>query len=144
MPAVVDDARAFLGRTLTDVQRTLGPDAEPIPGDEYGRMEDVTSIRDAAVFPGTLFLLDGEVELVYVDGEALPEVTPADLTAQLGDGAVALRSRAGKRANLWVHAEQGVAFSAQDDTLDFLEVFRPRSQAAYEAEIYREPHAFIR
>lgn len=144
MTSLIADARAFLGRNLEEVQRALGPDAEPVPGDEYGRMEDVTSIRDLQVFPGTIYLKDDEVELVRVGSRDLASSTRADLDALLGDDAVRLRSRAGKRANLWVHASQGVAYSAQGEELHFLEVFRPRTQQQYEDEIYREPPAFIR
>ena len=143
MPAVLDDARAYLGRSLEEVQRALGPHAEPIPGDEYGKLGEVTSIEYEVVFPGTLFLRDDRVELVYLGEDAVAGLSAADLAADLGDAA-RLRSRAGKHATLFVHAEQGVAYSAQGDRLDFLEVFQPRTQAAYEAEIYREPHAFIR
>lgn len=144
MSSVLADARAYLGRTLEEVQRALGPHAEPIPGDEYGAMGEVTSIEYDVVFPGTLFLRDDTVELIYLGEDAVAGLSRADLAAELGGEAVRLRSRAGKQAGLFVHAEQGVAYSAQGDSLDFVEVFRPRSQSAYETEIYREPHAFIR
>ena len=144
MTELVSEARAFLGRSLEEVQARLGPGARPVQGDEYGRMADVTSLADPAVFPGTLYVEGGRVELVRLDGRALEKVSRYDLDAQFGDGAVRLRSCAGKLANLWVHAGQGVAYSAQGQSLDFLEVFRPRTQAAYEAEIYREPSPFIR
>ena len=138
------DARAFLGRSLEEVQALLGPGAESVHGDEYGPMTDVTSIANPAVFPGTLYLAGGRVELVRLDGGVLEAVSRYELDAQFGGDAVRLRSRAGKLANLCVHAEQGVAYSAQGQSLDFLEVFRPRTQQAYEEEIYREPLAFIR
>ncbi|MBS3940884.1 MAG: hypothetical protein KG028_07980 [Actinobacteria bacterium] len=144
MPSVVADARVYLGRSLDEVLDVLGPDAEPIPGDEYGRLDDVTSIEYTPVYPGTLYLQDGVVDLVYLGRGALADVTRSQITAEVGDDGVRLRSRAGKQANLVVHAEQGVAYSAEGDTLHFLEVFRPRSQAAYEAEIYADPGAFIR
>lgn len=141
---VIDDARAYLGRSLEDVLQALGPDAEPVEGDEYGQLERLTLVHDATVFPGVLYLLNGEVELVYLGRNALTGLSPSGLTAQLGDDAIRLRSRAGKTASHWVHAEQGIAYSEQGDTLQFVEVFRPRTQQAYEAEIYREPPAFIR
>src|SRR6056297_2647142 len=144
MTSLIDDAQTYLGHDLDEVQRLLGPRAEAVPGDEYGQLDDVTSIEDPAVFPGTVYLVDGVSELVRIGPDDLTGVTRAELDARFGDGAVRLRSRAGKRANLWVHAQQGVAYSAQDDTLDYLEVFRPRSQQRYEAEFYREPPAFRR
>jgi hypothetical protein len=45
---------------------------------------------------------------------------------------------------MFVYASEGVAFSAAGRSLNFVEVFRPRSQKEYEAEIYREPKPFIR
>lgn len=144
MPAVVDDARALLGRSFEELRSHLGSDIEAVPGDEYARLQDVTSVAGGPGFPGTLYLLDGVVELIYVDGEAMTDLRAGDLAAELGDDGAALRSRAGKQATLWVHAEQGVAFSAQGDDIDFLEVFRPRTQAAYESEIYFDRGAFIR
>lgn len=144
MTSLVDDARAYLGHDLDEVQRLLGPDAEVVPGDEYGQLQDVTSVEDPAVFAGTIYLVDDVAELVRIGPDDLTGVRRSDLDARFGDGAVRLPSRAGKRANLWVHAEQGVAYSAQDDTLDYLEVFRPRSQQRYEAGFYRRPPAFRR
>lgn len=144
MGSLVEDARAYLGLTLEEVLGVLGPEARAFPGDEYGAMHDVTSVNAEPTFPGKLYLDDGRVELVRVSRRPLADLSRADLDAQFGADAIRLRSRSGKKANLWVHAEQGVAYSAQGDTLDFLEVFGPRSQAAYEAEIYADPGAFIR
>jgi hypothetical protein len=144
MTSLIADARAFLGCSLAEVQDKLGPAAEPIPGDEYGQMEVVTSIEDPDAFPGTIYLQDDVVELVRIGRRNLTSLTRTDLDGEFGGNAVRLRSRSGKRANLWVHAEQGVAYSAQDDALDFLEVFRPRPQQRYEDEIYRDPGPFIR
>lgn len=144
MTALLTDARALLGRSLDEVRQVLGADAEAIPGDEYGRLEEVTSIENDEVLPATVYLRDDRVELLYISGDALGDLRPADLAAQVGGEPIALRSRAGKQATLWVHAAEGVAYSEQGGSIDFLEVFLPRSQAAYEAEIYREPAAFIR
>ena len=92
MVSLIHDARAFLGLSIEEVQRILGPAAKPEPG----------------------------------------------------DNAVRLRSRAGKRANLLVFAEQGIACSSLNEGLDFLEVFPPRTQREYEARIYLDPGPFIR
>ncbi|MEX2443051.1 MAG: hypothetical protein WD492_05575 [Alkalispirochaeta sp.] len=43
-----------------------------------------------------------------------------------------------------VQLEQGIAFSAQGETLQHIEVFRPCSQREYETQIYKKPHDFIR
>lgn len=145
MPSVLDDARAYLGRSLDDILQELGPDVDPAEGDDYGQLQDLTSVDGAGVLPGLLFFLDGQVELIYLEGDVLADLSPSDLAAQLGDDPAWLDSRAGKKANLMVYAEQGVAYSEQNGTtLHYVEVFRPRSQEAYEAEIYRQPGPFIR
>ncbi|MFP4148775.1 MAG: hypothetical protein ACLFUG_04215 [Nitriliruptoraceae bacterium] len=144
MTDLIARARTFLGRGLEEVQALLGPGAEPIPGDEYGRLTDLTSIEDPTVFPGTLYLADGVVDLVRVGPDDLVSVSRSDLESQLGGDAVGLASRAGKRATLWVHAPEGVAYSEEDGVLHYLEVFRPRPQERYEAELYREPGPFLR
>lgn len=140
MPSALEEARALLGRSLDDVQRAVGG-AVPVPDDAYGAMEDVISIAGQQ---GLVYLKDGHAELVYLDGDALSDVSPSSLAVEFGDPAVRLRSRAGKRANLWVDAPHGIAYSEQGGALDFVEVFRPRSQAEYETEIYLDPGPFIR
>lgn len=137
-------ARELLGLGLEEARAALGADARPVPGDEYGRMEHVTSIEDQRVFPGTVYIKDDTVELVRVSREGLSECTTVDLRDQFGVDAVPLRSRAGKRATMWVHAEEGIAYSAQGSSIDFLEVFRPCTQREYETRIYRKPDRFIR
>ena len=137
-------ARAFLGLGLAEVQRVLGDGARPVPGDEYGRMENVTSIENPQVFPGTLYLGNETVELVRVGRAGLAEITEPMLRAHCGPDPVCLRSRAGKTANMWVYAPQGVAYSSQGETVHFLEVFHPCSHGEYEARIYREPPDFVR
>jgi len=144
MTSLIATARTFLGLSLEEAKRVLDNAAQPVPGDEYGRMRNVTSIENPAVFPGTLYLENETVQLVRVGCEVLADITSTDLREHFGDDAVRLRSRAGKRAHLWVYAEQGVACSAEGETVHFLEVFPPCSQGEYEARIYREPHDFIR
>jgi hypothetical protein len=144
MITLLSTARSYLGLTLEGAQEALGQGARPVPGDEYGRMQNVISIENREIFPGTLYLENGTVQLVRVGVDDLAGFTATALRRHCGDGAVRLRSRAGKHANLWVYAKQGIAFSTQGETIHFLEVFLPYPQREYEARIYKEHSPFIR
>ena len=79
----------------------------------------------------------------------ISEPTPASLPrtaleAEGGGEHATLRSRAGKTAALEVWPEAGMAYSADGDTVHFVELFPPRSLAAYEQEIYQDPGPFVR
>lgn len=143
MSSVINDAKAFLGQSLDEVIEALGPDVDPVPGDTYGQLDDLTFVHAPRTFPGVLYVRNDIVELVYVGKKALADVSPSRLANELGEDGVRLRSRAGQAAGLWVHAQHGIAYSAQGETLDFVEVFQPRTTEDYEAQIYREPGPFI-
>lgn len=142
--SLLSDARSFVGLSLEELRRIIGEGAEAVSGDEYGKMEDLTSIEGQPAFPGTIYLENGTVALVRIGREALREYRTEELQAQHGTNMLRLRSRAGKLANLWVSAEQGIAYSAQGETIHFIEVFRPRTQQEYQAQIYWDPGPFIR
>jgi hypothetical protein len=141
---MITNARSYLELSLDGVQRVLATTARPVPGDEYGQMTDLTSMEVSEPFPGTLYLKDGVVALVRVNGAGLTETSPAELTGLYGESTARLRSRAGKTANLWVWPDEGIACSVQGETIHFLEVYPPCSRDDYEARIYREPPRFIR
>ena len=142
--SLVSDARSFLGLSLKELRGILGEGAEAVSGDAYGKMEDLTSIEGQPAFAGTIYLENDTVVLVRLGQDALSEYKTEELQTQHGTKTLRLRSPAGKRANLWVSAEQGIAYSAQNETLHFIEVFRPRTQHEYQAQIYRQPGPFIR
>ncbi|MFW5782895.1 MAG: hypothetical protein ACOCVK_01755 [bacterium] len=142
--ALIETARSFLGMTLREARDLLGADAHIVPGDEYGRLRDVTSLESAAVFPGTLYVEADEVRLVRVNRNGLQGMTRADLCSQMEGDPIRLRSRAGKTAQLLVYASQGVAFSSEGADLHFLEAFSPCTQREYETQYYRAPGTFIR
>ncbi|MFP4210007.1 MAG: hypothetical protein ACLFR8_02095 [Alkalispirochaeta sp.] len=144
LSSMITTARSYLALSLDGVQRVLATTARPVPGDEYGQMTDLTSLEISEPFPGTLYLKDGVVALVRLNGGGLTEISPADLSGLYGESAARLRSRAGKTVDLWVRPEEGIACSVQGETIHFLEVFPPCSRDDYEARIYREPPRFIR
>lgn len=141
---LIDRARAFLNLSLDAVQQTLGDDAYTVSGDEYGNMSNLTSMESPQRFPGTVYVEDDSVVLVRVNRRGLADVSPEAFRTHLGDGAVRLRSCAGKTAHLLVYAERGIAYSAQGETVHFLEAFLPCIQREYERRIYRDPGIFIR
>lgn len=144
MPTFLSDARAFILLSTDEVRRRLGLAAVEENSVKYEQLKNLTSLKNATVFPGTVYLKNDRVELIYFTRNTLKDLKPADLERELHGEPILLRSRAGKVANLYVHAEAGVAYSAEDDEIHFIEVFRPRPQNAYEAEIYIDPGPFIR
>jgi len=128
-----------------EVRRRLAPGGEVRHDVSYEGLEHLTEIYNPSVFPGRVYVRDGAVQLVYIpSGAALENVSMDDLEAQLGGEGVPLRSRAGKVFGHYVHADKGVAYSANEEEVAFIEVFPPRSHDAYLADIYREPGPFIR
>lgn len=144
LSALVHDARAFLGLGIDEVKGLLGPAVQPVPGEEYQNLKDLTSLENQNVFPGIIYLKNGAVELIRVGRSELASFDRAALLDEFGDGAFRLRSRAGKRAHLLVFARQGIACSVSGEQLDYLEVFRPCTQQEYRAHIHLDPGPFIR
>lgn len=144
LTALIDEARGFLGLSIHEVQRVLGSAATPEPDDEYQGIQGLTSIEYLRVFPGTIYLQGGRVELVFLASSALAPYRESDVQALFGAAALRLRSRAGKQAHLLVYAEHGIACSVGQEELHFMEVFAPQTPRGYETRIYREPSPFIR
>lgn len=141
---VIDNGRSLLGLSRADALRALGDTAHEVSGDEYGKMKDVISLEASAVFPGTLYLKNDTVAFIRVGPDALTTITAGMLRTRFGLPAARLASRAGKQAQLWVYAADGLAFSVQGETVHFLELFTPCSQQEYEAQIYKHRGHFIR
>ncbi len=132
MATLIETAKAFLGRGEDDVRRALGKNISSSSDDEYESLDGLTSLENPAVFPGTLYLLDGAVELVYLGEDAVSGITPAKIEDEVKGRPARLRSRAGKKASTYVHADDGVAYSAEGDEVHYIEVFRPRTRKEYE------------
>lgn len=142
--ALIERARGFLGMTLQDARDLLGRDAQEVPGDEYGCLQDLTSLGSEDVFPGTLYVEVDEVRLVRINRSGLQGIARTALCSRMEGSPVQLRSPAGKLARLLVYAGQGIAFSCRGEDIHFLEAFSPCSQRQYETLYYRAPPAFIR
>lgn len=119
--------------------------AEVREGLRYEGMSGLTMYYNPERFAGRIYVREGKVAIVYVpSGEELRKTSPVELARQLHGKPADLRSRAGKEFTHHVYAEQGVAFSDDDEAIRFVEVFPPRSLDAYKREIYRDPGPFIR
>ena len=90
-------------------------------GEHYGGLDDLTALSNPAVQPGTLYFRNGQFALFYIEDldDDLATLTPASLRRYLGGEGEKLRSRAGKRCFQHVYAEQGIAFSACEDEVNF-------------------------
>ncbi len=128
----LDAAAAYLGVDVGDRYEITG----------YGKLQDVDVLESEEM--GIRFLLrDDDVVLVYVGAAALDDDVDAGVVAEsIGTAGDRLRSRQGKRAHLHVVAEQGIAWSELDGQIGWMELFPPRSLAAYVADIYQEPPRF--
>lgn len=109
----------------------------------YEGLSEVDALDDG---PGIRCLLRGEeVILVYVGRSGLPAGLDHDaLVAAAGSEGRSLRSRQGKRAELHVVADAGLAWSEVGGEVGFLELFPPTTFEHYRATIYQEPPPFKR
>lgn len=137
------EVRSLLSLTEDELRERLGPNVEEDPESDYEGLEDVLELTGGSV-PGSVYLRDGRVVLVYVPRRAVEGTDPADLESQLSTEPARLRSRAGKTANLWVRPGEGVAYSADSSKVHFVEVFPPSTLEEYREQIYVDHGPFIR
>ena len=142
--ALLDAWRMVLGLSLDQVRGVFEPD-DVIEGGKYQGLTGVTIVHAGDRCPGSLYLADDRVVLMYVgDLDRWPQITPDALFDSLGEPDERLRSRAGRGHSQYLFGAGGVAFSTADDEVDFVEVFAPTTVADYVAQIYAEPPPFIR
>lgn len=108
----------------------------------YEKLGPATRLHNPEVDPAAFYFVEQQLALIYLNGAALSGVTPIELGQRLGEAGSQLRSRAGKRATLSVYPEQGVAFSAQNERVDFIEIFQSMTLEQYKEQVYREPGRF--
>jgi hypothetical protein len=137
--------QALLGLSEDEVrQRFAGAGGEVDPDRRYEGLEHVTHYYNPAVLPAHIYVRDGRVQMVYVPSAGLAETTPSEIDAQVGGRGHRVRSRTGKTANQYVQAERGLAYSEDGGTVQFVEIFPPRSREAYLTDIYQDPGPFTR
>jgi len=123
------------------LQQKLGLAKETqAPDRSYSKLNPVMKWHDPQRHPAHFIFQDGKLVLIYVDEQsAMSKLNVETLRRDFGTPDAQLRSRAGKRPLLNVHAGQGVAFAADNERVYYVEVFHPMSLADYQARIYVEP-----
>lgn len=111
----------------------------------YIKLTNLTEMQNPARFPGTFYFQDGKFVMLYVGtGPELDQFDRKTLQEHFGGPGVKLPSRVSKRAVHHVYPEQGIAFSADPESVSILEIFPPTTLEAYKATIYHDPGLFIK
>lgn len=131
-----DDVQARFDFADLEIEKNVG----------YERLKNLTSVADKAGEIPTFFFQGKRQVLMYLTAEMLEarELKPEDFYRKFGKAHFALRSRAGKTHQQIVYPAQGIAFSTDGASLDFLEIFPPTTIAKYKREIYRTVPAFTK
>jgi hypothetical protein len=120
-----------IGRTDDDVE----------DGCAYQSLEGLSAVRRTER-PAVDIYLDGDrVVMIAVSS---PDITPAALRRLVAPGATELPSRQGKSAVITVDAKAGLAFSAEDDEVGFVEIFPSTTDDDYRSRVYWDPGAFTK
>lgn len=119
---------------------------QAIPERRYGQVAGLREFSHPDAHAGAVLFRGDKFMLFYIEdlADELALITPAFLQRYLGGAGVTLRSRAGKRCRQHVYAERGIAYSACDDAINFLEIFPPTTLEEYRNTLYQEPSKFTR
>lgn len=112
---------------------------------DYLGLEGLTELYNPDAHPAHFYFRDRRCVLLYLEDIA-PEVEALDpraLKAYLGEPAAVLSSRASKQEAQYVYPGKGVAFSAGNDHVSYLEVFPPITLEEYTARMHIAPPKFI-
>ncbi len=138
------DLEEIRGLTRAEAFERFGATEDDlVRGVSYNQLEGVDRL-DPQDFPGHLFFRGDELVMVYVPRRSLTGLAPGALEAELGRPDALLPSRAGADSSFHVYPERGIAFSANRDTVEMLEVFPPTTLDAYKTQIHYDPGEFIR
>lgn len=119
---------------------------QAIPNRQYGGLSGMCELRNPDAHAGAAFFQDDTFVLFYVEDldDGLAALKPESLQRRFGKADAALPSRAGKRSRQHVYADQGIAYSSDGDTVEFLEVFAPTTLEEYRERFYQAPRRFTR
>jgi hypothetical protein len=93
------------------------------------------------------FFLDGKLKIIYISNSPLSKEiwTEFNSTTKTKSPEKTVRSRSGKTSQQVIFAGQGITASlANDDDVDFIEIYPPCSLDDYLKNVYREVQPFIR
>lgn len=112
----------------------------------YQKLSGLTAAYNPDVLPVRFFLRNDAVVLIYSSDEKVVDTLDAgEIITHYGDGDKNyLRSRAGKRSNLMIYPEEGLAVAIEGKEVQFIEIFQPATLEQYKKEIYIEIGPFIR
>lgn len=139
--------KSYLSMNETEIRQRFPMEEAHIQRDGfYGNQKGLTVLYDPDTYPGIFFLKNGQCLLFYasMDWETTDGLTYSNFIRLLGEPAADLPSRAGKLSSVYVFPEQGVAFSANGESVEFVEIFAPATLKDYQDRFYRKPGPFIR
>ncbi|WP_041233032.1 hypothetical protein [Cylindrospermum stagnale] len=142
----LDDFLAFRNLSMEEIRTRLSISEENTEQNVgYEKLTQLTLFHNPNAHFGYFYFRDGKLVMLYVgDHEQVEQLDPKVLEEKLGGRGIRLRSRAGKRFNHYVYPDKGVAFSADSQSVSFIEIFPPTSIEAYKADIYEEVPPFIK
>jgi hypothetical protein len=145
MSPSLDQATSLVGLERAAMLARIGASTDAVGSGAYGLTENLQVVAAPPPVKGSVFLQEGRVVLVLLNpGDPTPEPTilgamRPDALAAKHPTATALRSRSGKHFNHWVDASAGIAWSAGDGRVSYMELFEPTDLDTYKRRFYKEP-----
>ena len=143
----IESLLVFRGFDFEDVRKRFDfADLQIEKNVGYEKLEKLTAVSDKDAEIQTFFFRGKKQVLIYLTAEMLEKrkLTPNDFYKKFGKQYVELRSRAGKTHKQIVYPAQGIAFSTDGESLDFLEIFAPITKAKYLQTIYKDVPALVK
>ncbi|MDP2311654.1 MAG: hypothetical protein Q8P41_02020 [Pseudomonadota bacterium] len=147
---MLEDAQALVGLEQAALLARIGASAHEVGYGAYGPTNDLEAVDARAPVNGIVFFDKGRVILVVLGpGDPEPEPTVvgavhADALAAAHPQAVSLRSRSGKQFSHYVDAAAGIAWSAGEGRVTYMELFEPTDLDTYKRRFYKEPMFFYK
>lgn len=108
----------------------------------YEKLTDVTrvNLHDDQFF----FFKDGRLQLIYISDDELVNKLWGEFKNLSTTPEKTVRSRAGKTANQYIFANEGITLSTTNDDVHFMEIYPPCALEYYLEHVYQDPGLFIR
>lgn len=148
--SVLDEWLALAHLTFAEIQARFQMNDDNLDSHtSYGNLARVVELHNASAHPARFYFKDTTpaakpIVIVLDAPEALAQLDPNELRAELGAPRETFASRAGKDFAHYVYPDRGIAFSANRDTLAYLEIFSPMTLTQYENELYLDPGPFVK
>lgn len=148
--SVLSDWLALLGLTFEEIKARFHMHSKNLDSHtSYGNLARVVELHNASAHPARFYFRDAKpdgkpIAIVIDTSDTLDKLDPGTLRAELGAPRDMLASRAGKDFTHYVYPKRGVAFSANADSVAYLEIFPPTTLAQYEQDLYLDPGPFVK